>query len=46
VGRSCLVGANAVVTKSFPSFSVIAGNPAEFLTTYDEQTRRWSKPHE
>lgn len=31
IGNCSIVGAGAVVTKSFPEFSVVAGNPAKFL---------------
>lgn len=46
VGRNSVVGANAIVTRSFPPFSVIAGNPAKLLKTYDHQTRQWVRSHE
>jgi acetyltransferase-like isoleucine patch superfamily enzyme len=34
LGKGCVVGANAVVTKSFPAYSVVAGIPAILLKQY------------
>lgn len=33
IGDHCIVGTNAVVTKSFPPYSIIGGNPARLLKT-------------
>lgn len=39
IGNNSIIGANAVVTKSFPSNSVIAGVPAKLLRTINELER-------
>ncbi len=35
IGEGCIIGANSVVTKSFPKYSVIGGVPAKIIKTLD-----------
>ena len=41
IGRNTFVAANAVITKSVPPNSVVAGNPARVLRHYDRERGEW-----
>lgn len=43
IGDGCAVGANAVVTKSFPAGTVIAGVPARAVRQWDPESREWKR---
>lgn len=43
LGERSVVAAGAVVTKSFPPYSLVGGVPAKLLKTYSFESHRWEK---
>lgn len=41
VGRNCVIGANAVVTRDIPDYCVAVGIPARVIRHFDERLERW-----
>ncbi len=41
LGDWCIVGANSVVTASFPAYSMIGGAPARLIKTYSRELGKW-----
>jgi acetyltransferase-like isoleucine patch superfamily enzyme len=44
LGEWCVVGANSVVTRSFPAYSMIAGAPAKVIKVYSHEMQQWVSP--
>lgn len=43
IGKHCVIGANSVVTKDIPDYSVAAGIPAKVIKRYDFEKEKWIK---
>lgn len=43
IGKHCVIGANSVVTRDIPSFSVAVGNPAKVIKKYNFEMKIWEK---
>ena len=41
IGRYCVIGAQSLVSRDVPDYSVAAGNPARILRRYDEVNDEW-----
>jgi len=43
VGKHCVIGVNAVVTKDIPDYSIAVGSPAKVIRQYNQVTQKWEK---
>ena len=43
IGNNCIVASGSIVTKSFDSYSVLAGSPAKVIKKYSFETKTWEK---
>jgi acetyltransferase-like isoleucine patch superfamily enzyme len=43
IGEQCIIGANSVVNKDIPPYSIAAGNPAKIIKTFDKEKQVWVK---
>lgn len=45
IGKHCVIGANSVVTKDIPDYSVAVGIPAKVIKRYNFETNTWERVH-
>lgn len=43
IGERAVIGANTVVTKDVPAYSVVVGNPARIIKHFDFKKKKWVK---
>ncbi len=41
IGKHCVIGANSVVTRDIPDYSVAVGSPARVIKKYDSDKKQW-----
>lgn len=46
IGERVVIGANSVVTKDIPPYTVVAGNPGKVIKRYDFKKKAWVKVKE
>lgn len=46
IGKHCIIGANSVVTKNIPDYSVAVGVPAKVIKKYNFKKKIWEKNDE
>lgn len=45
IGQGSIIGANAVVSKNIPAFSIAVGNPAKVVKAYNFEQKKWLSIH-
>lgn len=43
IGKHCIIGANSVVTKDIPDYSVAVGSPAKVIKRYNFKNENWER---
>lgn len=43
IGRNCVIGANSVVNRNIPDYSVVAGIPAKVIRVFNDKTGVWER---
>lgn len=43
IGHGSIIGANTLITKDIPPFSMVVGSPAKIIKTFDFKTNKWEK---
>lgn len=46
VGKNCIIGANSVVTRDIPDYSIAVGSPAKVIKKYNFKTQKWEQVKE
>lgn len=41
IGKNCIIGANSVVTKDIPDYSMAVGSPATIIKRFDHSQNQW-----
>lgn len=43
IGKHCVIGANAVVSKDIPDYTIAVGSPAKVIKKFNHDTKEWEQ---